>query len=100
MISGTSKESKSNVLTFANPSSGNSEPFGGSNINFLSLSSIILSEIGLKSSFPAIAKAVTISGLATNASVAAFPSLRFAKFLLKEVIIVFFSPSFTSDLFH
>ena len=41
-----------------------------------------------------------ISGLATNDSVAAFPSFLFAKFLLKEVIIVFFSPSSISDLFH
>jgi len=36
-----------------------------------------------------MANAVTISGEATNACVDASPSLRFAKFLLKEVMIEF-----------
>ena len=48
-----------------------------------------LSVSGLKVRSPAIAKAVTISGLATNAWVFGFPSLRFAKFLLKLVMIEF-----------
>ena len=49
----------------------------------------------MKLSFPEIVRAVTISGLATKDSVAAFPSFLFAKFLLNDVIIVFFSPSLT-----
>ena len=98
--SGISKESKSDVFIFANPSVGSSEPWGASNVNSSPLSRTILSDIGLKLNFPAIVNAVTISGLATNDSVAALPSLRFAKFLLKELIIVFFSPSSTSDLCH
>ena len=37
-----------------------------------------------------MANAVTISGEATNACVVASPSLRFAKFRLKEVMMEFF----------
>ena len=79
---------------------GNSDPIGGLNINLLPSSIKIESFEGLKLSLPAIANAVTISGLATKDSVAAFPSFLFAKFLLNDVMIVFFSPSLTPDLFH
>jgi hypothetical protein len=48
---------------------------------------VIASFEGLKLSLPEIASAVTISGLATKDSVAAFPSFLFAKFLLNDVII-------------
>ena len=45
------------------PFSGNSSPSGGSSKNSLPSSAINLSVIGLKSRLPAIAIAVTISGL-------------------------------------
>ncbi|MNC85778.1 hypothetical protein D3C83_13910 [compost metagenome] len=43
---------------------------------------------GLNESLPAIASAVTISGLAMKFMVAAWPSLRAGKFRLKEVTMV------------
>jgi hypothetical protein len=51
---------------------------------------VIVSVSGLKAIVPAIAIAVTISGEATKAWVLDSPSFRFAKFLLNEVMIVFF----------
>ena len=60
----------------------------------------MVSVIGLKVIVPAIARAVVNSGLATNANVCGLPSFRFAKFLLNEVTIEFFSPVGLSILFH
>ena len=70
---------------------GNSSPFGGSNFTTSPFSLIKVSVIGLKVRSPAMARAVTNSGLATNAKVFGLPSARFAKFLLKECTIVFLS---------
>ena len=52
---------------------------------------VSVSVIGLKSNFPEIAIAATISGEVTKACVFGFPSARFAKFLLNECTIEFFS---------
>ncbi len=60
----------------------------------------MVSTIGLKLIRPAMVRAVTISGDATNENVFGFPSFRFAKFLLNEVIIEFFSSGFSFSRFH
>lgn len=75
----------------AKPLNGNSSPVGGSNFTCSPLSLVKVSVNGLKVKSPAIASAVTISGDATNAKVLGLPSARFAKFLLKECTMVFFS---------
>ena len=83
-----------------NPFGGSSSPEGGSSLTFSPFSFSSSSVIGLKERLPAIASAVVNSGLATNARVSGLPSFLFAKFLLKEVTIVFFSPVLISILFH
>ena len=54
----------------------------------------------MKERFPEIAIAVTSSGEPTNAWVFGFPSALFAKFLLKEWTIVFFSSFSDPSLDH
>ena len=51
-----------------------------------------VSSYGLKSRRPANASIVTSSGEVTNACVSGLPSLRFAKFRLYDVTMVFFTP--------
>ena len=58
------------------------------------------SDSGLKSRRPDRTMAVTSSGDVTKACVAGLASLRPVKLRLYEVTIVFFSPFFTSCLFH
>ncbi len=59
-----------------------------------------MSVSGLKSTVPASARATTVSGEVTKASVLAKPSLRFGKLRLYEVTIVLTSPSCTSWRAH
>ena len=79
---------------------GSSFPVGEFSFTFSPSSFTSSSVKGLKVNRPAIAKAVTISGDATKACVAGFASLRPVKFLLKEVMMEFFSPIETSCRFH
>src|SRR5690606_34532877 len=51
---------------------------------------MMVSVIGLKVRSPAMVNAVTISGDATKACVFGLPSFLLAKFLLKEVMMLFF----------
>ena len=59
-----------------------------------------MSFIGLKDKSPDIARAVTSSGDPTKANVFGLPSFRLAKFLLNDVIIVFFLSGSSECLAH
>eukprot|EP00958_Prasinococcus_capsulatus_P028596 scaffold7020_cov430-Prasinococcus_capsulatus_cf.AAC.3 len=63
-------------------SAGSSSPYGESSIISLPSGVVIASVSGLKVILPAIVMAVTISGDATKAWVAGFPSFRAAKLRL------------------
>lgn len=82
------------------PLLGSSSPKGGVSLNFFPSQLVSWSVKGLKSSDPAMLKAVTNSGEVTKQWVAGLASLRPVKFLLYEVTIVFFSPFLTSFLSH
>ena len=63
-----------------------------SSVTSLPSGAVSVSVVGSKSSRPASASAITVSGEVTKASVLAEPSLRFGKLRLKVVTIVFGSP--------
>src|SRR5690606_16441762 len=73
------------------PFDGNSSPVGGSNFTCSPFLLIRVSVTGLNPKLPEIAIAATISGEVTKAYVFGLPSARFAKFLLNEWTMVFFS---------
>ena len=62
--------------------------FGGSSLNSLPAASVSASVMGLKDSLPAMASAVTISGLPMKFIVVGCPSLRRGKLRLYEVTMV------------
>ena len=64
------------------PPSGRASPTGGSRRTSSPASLVSVSVRGSKSSVPASASAMTVSGLVTKASVLALPSLRFGKLRL------------------
>ena len=68
----------------ANPFVGNSSPVGAFNFTCSPLSFVNVSVNGLNPKSPAIAKAATISGEATNACVFGLPSALFEKLRLNE----------------
>ena len=71
------------------PMGGSSIPCGSSSFTATPSSFTRVSVSGLKVKSPAMARAVTISGLATKAWVFGLPSLRLAKFRLKLVMMEF-----------
>ena len=73
---------RESFFTFKNPREGSSVPVRSESFTSSPLSFLSVSVSGLNKSEPAKAKAVTISGEATKAFVAGFPSLRLEKFLL------------------
>jgi len=82
------------------PLGGNSQPVGSSNLTSSPRLLNNESVFGLNPKSPEIAIAATISGEATKACVFGFPSALFAKFLLKECMIEFFSCLSATSLAH
>jgi len=66
----------------SNPPWGRASPIGGSSSTCSPASFVRVSVRGSKSSVPARASAMTVSGLVTKANVLALPSLRFGKLRL------------------
>ena len=84
----------------ANPLGGNTSPFGSSSFTSFPLRSFSVSVAGLKSSRPAIAKAVVSSGPAINAYVLGLPSARRRKLRLNEVTMAFLRSLSSVCRFH
>ena len=82
------------------PASGRISPTGGSSLTSVPSGAVIVSVVGSKSSRPARAIAITVSGEVTNDNVFDEPSLRFGKLRLYELTIVFGWPVIDSGRDH
>src|SRR5690606_17105117 len=82
------------------PADGRISPAGGSSITSVPSGAVSVSVVGSKSSRPARAIAITVSGEVTKASVLEDPSLRLGKLRLYEFTIVFGCPVIDSGRDH
>ena len=82
------------------PRSGSTSPTGGSSVTSVPSGAVSVSVVGSKSSRPASASAITVSGDVTKLSVLAEPSLRLGKLRLYELTIVLGRPVMLSGRDH
>ena len=77
------------LLPASYPLDGSTSPRGASSFTWVPSGAWMVSVVGSKSRRPASASAITVSGLVTKLRVLAEPSLRFGKFRLNELTMVF-----------